>query len=155
MDCAAVGKSATVPRVSPDGRYVLFTLGDYGQFHIWHKSSDLYVKDLQTGQIRALAAANSPDVDTYHTWSSNGRWIIVASRRDDGSYTRLYIAYFDRQGKDHKAFLLPQLDPEYNLLLMKSYNIPELSRTPVQVSEETLRRVIYDDKAAGRVTYKP
>lgn len=155
MDCAAVGKSATVPRVSPDGRYVLFTLGDYGQFHIWHKSSDLYVKDLQTGQIRALAAANSPDVDTYHTWSSNGRWIIVASRRDDGSYTRLYIAYFDRQGKDHKAFLLPQLDPEYNLLLMKSYNIPELSRTPVQVSEETLRRVIYDDKAAGRVSYKP
>lgn len=41
VDCAAMGKSAAVTRVSPDGRYLLFTLADYGQFHIWHKSSDL------------------------------------------------------------------------------------------------------------------
>ncbi len=155
VDCAAMGKSASVPRVSPDGRYVLFTLGDYGQFHIWHKSSDLYVKDLRTGEVRPLTSVNSPDVDSYHTWSSNGRWIVFASRRDDGSYTRLYIAYFDDKGQGHKAFLLPQEDPEQNLLFMKSYNVPELSRTPVSVDEETLRKVVYDDAAAGHVTYKP
>ena len=46
VDAAGMGKSASVPRVSPDGRYLLFTLGDYGQFHIWHKSADLWLMDL-------------------------------------------------------------------------------------------------------------
>jgi Tol biopolymer transport system component len=36
-----IQRSITLPRVSPNGRYLLFTLGDFGQFHIWHKSSDL------------------------------------------------------------------------------------------------------------------
>ena len=73
IDCRAAGKSATLPRISPDGRYLLVTLADFGQFHIWHKSSDLWVKDLQTGVFAPLQAANSPEVDSYHTWSSNGR----------------------------------------------------------------------------------
>lgn len=154
MDCASQGRSAAVPRVSPDGRYLLFTLADYGQFHIWHRNSDLYVKDLQTGEIRPLTAANSPDVDSYHAWSSNGRWIVVASRRDDGSYTRVYIAYFDRDGQAHKAFLLPQEDPEQNLLLMKSYNVPELTRSAVPVSPDELKSVIYGEPATT-VRYKP
>ncbi|MDD6594043.1 MAG: hypothetical protein PUF09_07320 [Bacteroidales bacterium] len=147
--------SITLPRVSPDGRYVLFTMGDFGQFHIWHKSSDLYVKDLQTGAVRPLSAANSADVDSYHTWSSNGRWIVFSSRRDDGSYTRPYIAYFDKNGRDHKAFLLPQEDPEHNLYLMKSYNVPELTRDAVRTTPEALREVIYNDEKTGKATYKP
>ena len=147
--------SITLPRVSPDGRYVLFTMGDFGQFHIWHKSSDLYVKDLQTGAVRPLSAANSADVDSYHTWSSNGRWIVFSSRRDDGSYTRPYIAYFDNAGRDHKAFLLPQEDPEHNLYLMKSYNVPELTRDAVRTTPEALREVIYNDEKTGKATYKP
>lgn len=153
MDCAAMGKSCTVPRVSPDGRYVLFTLGDYGQFHIWHKSSDLYVKDLLTGKISRLDKANSSQVDSYHSWSSNGRWMVFSSRRDDGSYTRPYIAYFDRNGRDHKAFLLPQEAPHQNFTLMKSYNVPELTRTPVKISPEALRETIYADDRVGKVKY--
>lgn len=153
MDCAAEGLSASVPRVSPDGRYVLFTMGKKGQFHIWHKTSDLYVKDLQTDSIRPLTEANSPDVDSYHTWSSNGRWIVFSSRRDDGSYTRPYIAYFDADGRAHKAFILPQEDPEYNLTLLKSYNVPELSRDAVPVTPEALKEAIYDDAATLPVNY--
>lgn len=143
VDCVAMNKSVSVPRVSPDGRYLLFTLGDFGQFHIWHKSSDLYVKDLQTGRVYPLTEANSPDVDSYHTWSSNGRWIVFSSRRDDGSYTRPYIAYFDRQGRAHRAFMLPQEDPETNLLLMKSYNVPELTRDAVRYSPEDFKKAVY------------
>lgn len=143
VDCVAMNKSVSVPRVSPDGRYLLFTLGDFGQFHIWHKSSDLYVKDLQTGRVYPLTEANSPDVDSYHTWSSNGRWIVFSSRRDDGSYTRPYIAYFDRQGRAHHAFMLPQEDPETNLLLMKSYNVPELTRDAVRYSPEDFKKAVY------------
>lgn len=153
VDCNAMGKSAAVPKVSPDGRFVLFTMADYGQFHIWHHSADLYVKDLQSGEVRPLDKANSFAADSYHSWSSNGRWLVVASRREDGSYSRPYIAYFDKEGKAHKAFLLPQKDPEFNLLRMKSYNVPEFSKNAITVSSETLKEVIYDDKKANTVKY--
>ena len=144
VDAPAKGKSITLPRVSPDGRYVLYTEGDYGQFHIWHKSSDLWVKDLQTDTCYALKPANSKDVDSYHTWSSNGRWIVFSSRRDDGNYTRPYIAYFDKNGKARKAFMLPHEDPEYTLLLLRSYNVPELTTDAVTIPASELRECIYD-----------
>ena len=152
-DCAALKRSCAVPRVSPDGRYVLFTLADFGQFHIWHSSADLYVKDLQTGEVRPLQATNSPGVESYHGWSSNGRWMVFSSRRDDGSYTRPYIAYFDRNGQGHKAFVLPQRDPEQNLLLTKSYNVPELTRDAVPMSAEELKACVYDEERCGKVSY--
>ena len=144
VDCANRKRSASFPRISPDGRYLLYAEGDYGQFHIWHKSSDLYVKDLQTDSIYALTEANSTDVDSYHSWSSNGRWIVFSTRRMDGNYTRPFIAYFDRQGRARKAFCLPQRDPEHNILLLKSYNVPELTRNSVTVNEKELRQCIYE-----------
>ena len=128
-----IGKSATFPRISPDGHYLLFTMADYGSFHIWHKSSDLYLMDLQTGELRPMTAANSDDVDSYHSWSSNGAWIIFSSRRDDGSFTRPYICYF-KDGKESKPFILPQKKTAYYETLMKSYNIPEFMVKPVNVS---------------------
>lgn len=139
-----IHKSATFPRVSPDGRYLLYALGDYGQFHIWHKSSDLWVTDLTNGNSYPLKEANSDDVDSYHTWSSNGRWIVFSSRRMDGNYTRPFIAYFDKKGHAHKAFCLPQEDPEQNILLLKSYNVPELTKDKVHISEADLRKCIYE-----------
>ena len=154
VSCSANGRSAAVSRVSPDGNYVLYTEGTRGQFHIWHPEADLYVKNLQTGEIRCLDKASGMGPDSYHTWSSNGRWIVVASRRDDGSYSRVYIAYFDVNGNDHKAFLLPQLDPEHNFCRMKSYNVPELTRNAVRTTPEQLREVIYDDASIQQVTYQ-
>lgn len=144
VDCAGEGHSASVPRISPDGRYLLYTQGDYGQFHIWHKSADLWVKDLHTDAAPyPLTATNSADADSYHTWSSNGRWIVFSSRRDDGNFTRAYIAYFDKNGQGHKAFMLPQADPEQNILLLKSYNVPELTQNAVDPLEDDLARTIY------------
>lgn len=156
VEATAFGGSASVPRVSPDGRYVLFTLGIYGQFHIWHRGADLWVKDLQAPNaasatdstvIYPLTAANSNEADSYHTWSSNGRWMVFSSRRDDGNYTRPYIAYFDREGHAHKAFMLPQADPEHSILLLKSYNVPELTRTPLRVTRATLNDVVLNTEA--------
>ncbi len=156
VDAVAMGKSASVPRVSPDGRYLLFTLGDYGQFHIWHKSADLWVKEIRPTpdheereeRLYPLSATNAPDVpDSYHTWSSNGHWIVFASRRDDHNYSRAFIAYFDREGQAHRAFMLPQRDPDYNTLLLKSYNVPEPTKIAVQVNFETLKHVVYHTDA--------
>ncbi len=144
IDCSSRGRSASFPRISPDGRYLLYAEGDYGQFHIWHKSSDLFVKDLSNDSIYPLTEANSPDVDSYHSWSSNGRWIVFSTRRMDGNYTRPFITYFDKQGRSRKAFCLPQEDPEQNIMLLKSYNVPELTKDAVRVTPSALRRCIYD-----------
>lgn len=141
----SLGKSAAFPRISPDGRYLLFSMGDYGQFHVWHKSSDLYVKDLVTGEVRPLEDANSKSADSYHTWSSNGRWILFTSRRDDDNYTRLYISYFDEQGIAHKPFILPQRNPLHDTELLKSYNVPEWMVSPVKPSITELTDVISSD----------
>lgn len=153
VDAVSEGKSISVPRVSPDGRYVLFTKGDYGQFHIWHKSSDLWVKDLARDSLYALTEANSPDVDSFHSWSSNSRWFVFSSRRMDGNYTRPFIAYFDKNGRAHKPFVLPQEDPEWNVLLLKSYNVPELSRNAVDISAKDLHHCIYETEGEN-ATYK-
>ncbi|MFT3738181.1 MAG: hypothetical protein QM786_05445 [Breznakibacter sp.] len=150
FDAAARQRSATLPRISPDGNFLLFTLGDYGNFHIWHKSSDLWAVDLRTGAAFALAEANSPDADSYHSWSSNGRWIIFSSRRDDGSYTRLYIAYF-RDGKAFRPFILPREDPRSYAGLFKSFNVPEFMAAPVDVPLNRLVRAV--DRQPERVTY--
>lgn len=147
VDCAGMGRSASVPRVSSDGRYLLFTLGEFGQFHIWHRSADLWVKDLETGEVRELKEANSKLNDSYHSWSSTGRWIAVASRRDDGNFTRVYLAYFDKAGRAHKAFMVPQEDPRQNLRLFKSYNVPELTRDEVAFSVEEIYDVVRKTEA--------
>lgn len=136
------GESALLPRISPDGRYLLYCKAPFGTFHIWHKDSDLWLKDLATGEERSLSFANSDDTDSYHTWSSNGRWIVFSSRRDDGSYTRPYITYIDSLGNDSKAFVIPQEDPAYNRQLMKSYNVPEFLVSPFDVSRKDLVRQI-------------
>ena len=149
VDAAFMHKSVSVPRVSPDGRYVLYTRGNYGQFHIWHKSADLWVKDLKTDSCYALKEANSDDADSFHSWSSNGRWMVFASRRMDGNYSRAFLAYFDKNGKAHKAFVIPQEDPEMNILLLKSYNVPELTKDPVTISAAEIGKCIYETEAVN------
>lgn len=146
------GRSITLPRVSPDGNYVLYTMGDYGCFHIWHNSSDLYLLDLQTNKNRKLENVNSDNVESFHNWSSNGRWIVFSSRRDDGSYTRFYFSYFDRTGHAHKPFLLPQEDPLQNQRLMKSYNIPEFMVEPVDISARQFAHLIKGDAEQAEFT---
>lgn len=125
FDAASLGQSATLPRVSPDGRYLVYAKGAFGCFHIWHPDADINVLDLQTMQVDSLPAMNSARAESYPTWSSNGRWIFMASRRDDSNYSRIYISYFDRDGHAHKAFTLPHTDPMHDRLLLRSYNRPE------------------------------
>lgn len=149
FDASAIGKSATHPRVSPDGRYLMFTLGEYGTFHIWHKDADLYLMDLATGQIRPMAEINSPDVESYHSFSSNGRWVVFSSRRDDGSYTRLYIAGFGEDGHATKPFVIPQKDPRSNDRLFRSYNVPEFMAKPVDIGKmEIINAIDCEPEAA-------
>lgn len=142
------GRSAKFPRVSPDGKYLVFTLSDYGNFSIWHKDADLYIINLADKSIRPMKTANSDDVDSYHSWSSNSHWLAFSSRRVDGLYTRPYFTYIDAKGKEHKPFLLPQADPDFYLAFMKSYNIPELITGPVAATPKDFTRAVHKDGKA-------
>ena len=142
-DAASQNKSATLPRISPDGRYLLFAKGQYGCFHIRHYDADIVCMPLdeQYPSELDLTKLNSEGFqDSYPSWSSNGHWIMVASRREDGNYCRVYFSYFSN-GKAEKAFLLPQEDPEQNTFLLKSYNRPEFMVEPVRISVEEFSKV--------------
>lgn len=153
FDADSIGKSVAFPRVSPDGRWLLFSMGRSGQFHVWHSDADLFVLDLQSGTVSALEAANSPRMESYHAWSSNGRWILFTSRRTDANYTRLYLSYFDEDGQAHTPLLLPQRDPRHDERLLRSYNVPEWMVQPVQASliqlTEGIRRPALQAEYAG------
>lgn len=134
----AEGEKGSVchPRVSPDGRYLLYTVAAYGTFPIWHRESDQRLLDLQTGRVDSLAVVNSDMSDTYHSWSSNSRWFVFASKRDDGLYGKPYFCYIDKHGKAHKPFCLPQKYPSFYDHCLKSFNVPDLGSKRMNFTAE-------------------
>lgn len=146
FDAPADTLSAVTPRPSPDGKYLLSGVGSYGSFHIWHDTGDIYITDLETLETKPLEEINTDRAESFKSWSSNSRWIIFTSRREDKLYTRLYLAYFDADGNAHKPFLLPQEDPEQNHRLFKSYNVPEFTRDKIRWSAKSLEKVILSEQ---------
>lgn len=137
-------KSVSFPRVSPDGRYLVFTAASYGNFSIWHKDADLYLMDLHTRKWTPMTAANSRDVESYHSWSSSGRWLVFSSRRIDGLYTHPYLVHIGADGVCSKPFVVPQESPDFYRRFLYSFNIPELVKGKVEVNR---RKVV---EAAAR-----
>ena len=147
------GKSITFPRASPDGRFLAFCLTNYGYFTIHHKESDLCILDLKTGENRIADEINSPETESYHSWSTNGRWLIFSSRRIDGVHTRTFIAHLNEGGIFGKPFVLPQKDPDkYNNYLL-NFNRPELMTGRIKVSPQKIRDVARE--SAIPVTFDP
>lgn len=139
--------SILLPRISPDGRWLLFCMCDYGCFPVYQHSSDLYMMDLeearQTGEYKYRRLdINSDKSESWHSWSSNSRWIAFSSKRDSGVFTRIYIAYVDTNGKVYKPIRLPQKDPTYYDSCLWTYSVPEFIIEPVKVTKEKLGRVV-------------
>jgi hypothetical protein len=139
--------SILLPKVSPDGRWLLFCMCDYGCFPVYRHSSDLYMMDLeaarQTGEYKYRRLdINSDKSESWHSWSSNSRWIVFSSKRDSGVFTRIYIAYVDTNGNVHKPILLPQRNPAYYDSCLWTYSVPEFIIEPVRVTKEKLGRVV-------------
>lgn len=122
------GKSISWPRPSYDGRYIMYAQADYGYFSIWHPEADLWLLDLETGDTRPIDEVNSSRAESLHNWSTNSRWFLFTSRRDDGLYSRLYLAHINEQGHCTKPFMLPQQNPRhYYQQLLYSYNTPDFT----------------------------
>lgn len=133
------GLSILLPRFSPDGRFLLFCMCRYGCFPIYQPSSDLYIMDLATRQYRKLAI-NSDHSESWHSWSSNSRWIAFSSKRPGGLFTRTYLSYVDETGAAHKPFIVPQRDPAHYDSLLETYSVPELVNGSVDASTWRLAR---------------
>jgi Tol biopolymer transport system component len=132
FDATGMNKSASFPRISPDGRFLVTTVADFGTFPIWHREADLYLLDLQSGESEVMEV-NSEETDSYHTWSSNGRWLVFSSRRLDGRSTRPYFTHIDADGVQGKEFALPQEDPTLYDRMLESFNVPELVSGRIRV----------------------
>ncbi len=145
LSSAETGLSIAHPAVSPDGRHLLFCMCEYGNFTTYRPGSDLYLLDLNTRQYRRLDEINSPRSDSYHCWSSNGRWIVFASKREDGLLAKPYFSYFNGEDKFAKPFVLPQENPEMYHSYLKTFNVPVFMTGPVPYSPRQ-----FTDAAFGR-----
>lgn len=150
MSSQAQGRSFVQPRPSPDGRFLLFTVCDYGHFPIYQPSSDNWLMDLQTREYRRLNINSDDSADTWHAWSENSRWVVFSSKRANPLLARPFFTHVDGQGNFSKPFILPQEDPAYYEFCLKTFNVPEFVQAPVAVPHRQLFRT-----ALGSAHSKP
>ncbi len=146
LNADSTGMSISMPAISPDGRYMICSMSDFGYFTIFHKESDLYCIDLETKAYRKLEL-NSESAESFSSWSSNGRWLVFSSKRMDDVFSRTFIAFIDKDGHAHKPFVLPQKDPEMYYSLLANYNLPKLitgkiELTPLEIREKVLENPV-------------
>ncbi|MGC8802932.1 MAG: TolB family protein, partial [Bacteroidales bacterium] len=150
LDAEKIQKSVTFPRVSPDGKYILLCLSNHGVFSIFFPSSDLYLYSIATGELKKLPV-NSNDVDSYHSWSSNGRWVVFSSKRMNKIHTRPFFFHIDENGTTSKPFVLPAEDPHFYETFLRNYNIPEFIKRPININTLNLIQVAH--KKGENVTF--
>jgi hypothetical protein len=147
LSAQETGHTIGQPRISPDGRWLSFVMFDHGCWPIYAPGSDLYLIDLASAkndgryEYRRMELS-SDQCDSWATWSSNSRWILVGSARDNILFNRPYLAYIQSDGQTSKPFVLPQRDPHYYESCMDSFTMPELLAEPVRVSRRELTRTL-------------
>ena len=129
------------PKASPDGRWLMFTVADYGTFPLFHPECTLYLFDLQSGEVRAMDEIKGNKSDSYHSWSSNSRWFVFASKRGDGQYGKPYFCHLDADGRATKPFVLPQKDSRFYDFTVKSFNVPDLGKSSTGMTLRDARRM--------------
>lgn len=146
------GLSLNQPRVSPDGRWVTFSLCEYSCWPSYHPDSDLYILDLRATEAAGKAQyrkmeVSSDECESWHSWSSNSKWILFSSKKNNPLFNRTYMTYVFEDGSLGKAFVLPQEDPTFYDGDLNTYTIPEMVAQPLRHTGETLAKVIRNPKA--------
>ena len=155
----AVNKSVSFAHPSPNGKYLLCTLSDYGCFPSWNEESDLYLFCLSSSQLLRLDAVNSPYSEGFTSWSSCNRWITFSSRRENRQYNNLYFSHIDSAGNLSKPFLMPQKKPVSNIMKLYAYNKPEFVKAKVTLKQPIIVNVAKGDvipvSFSGKSNKKP
>jgi hypothetical protein len=127
------GRSNFTPRYSPDGKWVVFNKASFGA--LVKPDSDLWILSTEQGATpRELECNDHRAMDSHHCWSSNSRWLLFATKRDDGIFARAYLAEIDENGHASPAVELPRLtDP------MMCCNVPEFMRYTGPIDRRDMR----------------
>jgi len=119
-------------RYSTDGKWIVFNKADYST--LVAPSADLWILSTEEGALPRKLECNVPyAMDSHHSWSSNSRWLLFASKRDDGIFARLYLTEVDEGGHTSPPVALPCLDDP-----MMCYNVPEFLRYRLPIDAEDL-----------------
>ncbi len=141
--------SISFPKPSPCGKYIVFTKSKSGYFTIHYHDADLYLLNLETGEI-SKPDINSNSVDSYHSWNSTGRWMVFSSKRIDKLFTRPYFTHFSSNGTFSKPFVLPQQNPDFYNSFLFNYNIPEFITGKVKANAKRWRDAIRSQNIDAR-----
>jgi tetratricopeptide (TPR) repeat protein/Tol biopolymer transport system component len=118
---SANGMSNTFPKVSPDGRWIVFVKCHNAQ--LMRPDSELYIVPAQGGKARRLRA-NALPMNSWHSFSPNGRWLVFSSKRRS-PYTQMYLTHIDETGADSPAILI-----ENSTAANRAVNLPEFVNIP-------------------------
>ena len=92
---AGNGMSNSFPKVSPDGRWIVFVQARNGQ--LMRPDSQLYIVPASGGQARRMRC-NTPLMNSWHSFSPNGRWLVFSSK-SRSPYTQMFLTHIDEQGR--------------------------------------------------------
>ncbi len=115
------GMSNSFPKVSPDGRWIVFVQCRNGQ--LMRPDSQLYIVPAEGGQARRMRA-NTELMNSWHSFSPNGRWLVFSSK-SRSPYTRMFLTHLDENGNDSPAILI-----ENATAANRAVNIPEFVNIP-------------------------
>jgi tetratricopeptide (TPR) repeat protein len=118
---SADGMSNTFPKVSPDGRWIVFVKCRNGQ--LMRPDSQLYIVSVNGGAARRMRC-NTPLMNSWHSFSPNGRWLVFSSK-SRSLYTQMYLTHLDENGNDSPAILI-----ENATAANRAVNIPEFVNIP-------------------------
>jgi Flp pilus assembly protein TadD len=121
VGASANGMSNNFPKVSPDGKWIVFVQNRCGL--LMRPDSQLYIVPFQGGTARRLNC-NMSRMNSWHSFSPNGRWLVFSSKARTG-YTQMYLTHIDEQGNDSPAILI-----ENATAANRAVNIPEFANIP-------------------------
>jgi Flp pilus assembly protein TadD len=118
---SANGMSNSFPKISPDGRFVVFVQARNGQ--LMRPDGQLYIVPVQGGVARRMRC-NTPLMNSWHSFSPNGRWLVFSSK-SRSPYTKMFLTHVDEEGNDTPAVLI-----ENSTAANRAVNIPEFVNIP-------------------------
>ncbi len=118
---SANGMSNTFPKLSPDGRWLVFVQARNGQ--LMRPDSQLYIVPAAGGTARRMNC-NTPRMNSWHSFSPNGRWLVFSSKARS-PYTQMYLTHIDGSGSDTPPILI-----ENSTAANRAVNLPEFVNIP-------------------------
>jgi tetratricopeptide (TPR) repeat protein len=113
--------SNTFPKVSPDGRWIVFVKCRNAQ--LMRPDSQLWIVPAAGGEARRMRS-NTPLMNSWHSFSPNGRWLVFSSKARS-PYTQMYLTHIDGQGNDSPAILVDNATAAN-----RAVNLPEFVNIP-------------------------